>query len=110
MAYNWHMPQRPAPIRRTYFGIAALALAILSALFLIAFFAISQLNISPSTFSFWSNLTLLISCSSAPLGLILGIVGYRKPGDSKTLASIASVLSFLPFLILFLQFALSFIP
>ena len=104
------MPQKPVPIRRTYFGIAALVLAILSILFLTAFFSVSQLNISPRMFSFWSNLTLLISCSSAPLGLIFGILGYRKPGDSRALASIAFILSFLPFLILFLQFALSFIP
>ena len=51
----------PSAVTKTsYFGLVSLLTAILSALFLAAFFAVSQLNISPRTFSIWNNITLLV--------------------------------------------------
>lgn len=106
--YNRAMSSKPGQVKKTYFGVTALAVAIISALFLIASYVVSQLNISLRTFSFWSNITLLSYCLSAPLAVILGVIGYRKLNDSKRVAMIAVALIVLPFLVLFVRFVLSF--
>src|SRR5947207_1006949 len=49
-------------VKRTYFGIVSLLVAILSMGFLAAYFIVSQLNISPATFYFWNAVTAFVSC------------------------------------------------
>ena len=95
---------------RTYFGLSALLVAIVSMAFLAGYFAVSQMNITPSTFYFWNAITAFISCITAPLAFVLAYLALRSSSDSRQLASSAVLISVLPFLVLFIQFALSFIP
>ncbi len=91
--------------KRSLFGLVALIVAIISVIFLGVFFGVSQLNITPATFSTLNKLTALIYCVTAPIAFILGIAGYRA--DSKKLSLIAMGLVGVPFLILFGQFVWS---
>lgn len=92
-----------SPMRKSYFGIASLIVAALSVLFLGGNFGVSQLNITPQTFSTWNNITALAACSLAPLAILLGILGLIGKNDSKLLSGIALVLVSTPFLILAIQ-------
>jgi hypothetical protein len=94
--------------RKTFFGLAALVTAIVSLIFLAAFFGVSQLNITPATFSRLNNLTASVSCLAAPLALLLGVAGYTRANDSKRLSLLAMSLVGLPYLVLFVQFIASF--
>ncbi|MBI5840086.1 MAG: hypothetical protein HZB19_08280 [Chloroflexi bacterium] len=96
-------------MKKSYFGLASLSAAIVSASFLGAFFGVSQLDISTAAFNFWNNMTAAVSCLFAPLALVLGLFGFRRKNDSKTLAGIGIGLVGLPYLILLGQFALYFL-
>jgi hypothetical protein len=96
-------------VNKTYFGIAALITGILSALSLLANFAVANLNISAGTFSQLNNLTALFFCILTPLTFVLGIAGHTRKNDSKTLSRIAIVLVVIPFLFIFAQFVYYFI-
>jgi hypothetical protein len=98
--------------KQTYLGIISLLLAILSVIFLAAFFAVSQMNISPATFSSWSNIIGLIYCFMTPAAFVLALLAWRKRKDSKSMAGIAMAIIGIPFLILFSQFisAISLVP
>jgi hypothetical protein len=100
------------PARQTYFGVISLLLAILSVVFLTFFFAVSQMNISPATFSSWNNIIGLIYCFMTPAAFVLALLAWRKKRDSKPMAGIAMAIIGIPFLALFSQFitALSFVP
>ncbi len=90
-------------MKRSHFGSASMVTAILSLLFLGANFGVSQLDITPSTFNSLNNITVLVSCSLAPLAILLGILGFIRKDDSKMFSGIALVLVGVPFLILFVQ-------
>src|SRR5688572_5614516 len=92
------------PVKSTYLGVISLLLAILSVIFLATFFAVSQMNISPATFSSWSNIIGLIYCFMTPAVFILALLAWRKKKDSKTMAGLAMVIIGIPFLALFSQF------
>jgi hypothetical protein len=96
-----------SPVRNSYFGIVSLVASILSVSFLGANFGASQLNISPETFSFLNNITVLSACVLAPLAVLLGMIGLFKSNDSKLLSGIALMVVGIPFLILFIQMAFS---
>lgn len=96
-----------SPVKNTYFGIASLVASILSVSFLGANIGVSQLNISPETFSFLNNITVLTACVLAPLAVLLGVIGLLKRNDSKLLSVIALTLVGAPFLILFVQMIFS---
>ena len=97
------------PVRKTYFGIAALITGILSSLFLLSNFAVANLNISPETFGQLNNLTALFFCILTPLTFVLGVIGHTRKNDSKNLSRAAIALAVIPFLIIFAQFVYSFI-
>jgi len=103
------MPTRSTSKKRSFFGLAALILAIISAVFLGANFEVSQLNITPSTFNRWNNLTAFVYCLTVPIAFILGVLGLRKKNDSKGYSLIAMGLTGVPFLIIFTQFIWSFL-
>jgi hypothetical protein len=90
--------------KQTYLGIISLSLAILSVIFLAAFFAVSQMNISPATFSSWSNIIGLIYCFMTPAVFVLAILAWRKKKDSRLMAGIAVAIIGIPFLVLLSQF------
>ncbi|MBK9209340.1 MAG: hypothetical protein IPL71_13975 [Anaerolineales bacterium] len=94
---------------RTYFGIIALIVAVLSVFALAANIGSSYLRISPGTFSQINNITALFYCSLTPLAFILGVVGSRKKSDSKPLSIAAMVVSLVPYLVLFVKFVYSLI-
>ena len=86
-----------------------MVLAVFSLGFLGAYFGVSQLDISPEVFSLWNNITALVSCSTAPIAWILGILALRSTNDSKPLGGSAIVLTGVPYLILFTEFIFSLI-
>lgn len=96
-----------SPVKNTYFGIASLVASILSVSFLGANIGVSQLNISPETFSFLNNITVLTACVLAPLAVLLGVIGLFKRNDSKLLSALALILVGAPFLMLFVQMLFS---
>jgi hypothetical protein len=113
MPYNEHMSlDTKTSAKQTYLGVISLLLAILSVIFLATFFAISQMNISPATFSSWSNIIGLIYCFMTPAVFVLAILAWRKKKDSRLLAGIAVAVIGIPFLILLSQFvfAISLVP
>jgi uncharacterized membrane protein (UPF0136 family) len=101
--------QRGDATKKTYFGLIALVTGILSGLFLGANFIVANLNITPRTFSQLNNLTALFFCILTPLTFVLGILGYTRKNDSKTLSLVAIVLVVIPFLYMFVQFVYYFI-
>jgi hypothetical protein len=96
-----------SPVKNTYFGISSLIAAILSVSFLGANIGVSQLNISPETFSSLNNITVLSACILAPLAVLMSVIGLFKRNDSKLLSGIALILVGAPFLILFVQMIFS---
>lgn len=96
--------------RRTYFGISSLLIAILSAIFLGAYYGVSQLRITPQNFFFWNVVTTFGYCITVPIAFILAYFAWRKTKDSRPLAGTAVAIIGIPFLILFVIFVLSFIP
>ena len=96
-------------VKKTYFGAVALITSIASGLFLAANFTVANLNISPGMFSQLNNLTALFFCILTPLAFALGVLGYTRKNDSKTLSLIAIVLVTIPFLVIFAQFVFYFI-
>lgn len=90
--------------KQTYFGVVSLLVSILSVVFLAAFFAVSQLRISPATFSFWNNIIGLVYCLITPAAFVLAILAWRRKNDSRLLAGIATSIIGIPFLVLFTQF------
>ncbi|MBI5944429.1 MAG: hypothetical protein HY864_08680 [Chloroflexi bacterium] len=79
----------------------------MSVLFLGANFGVSQLDISPESFSFLNIVTALTACILAPLAVMLGVVGFIKKNDSRLISGIALALVGAPFLILFMQMLFS---
>jgi hypothetical protein len=102
------MPEKTSHPIKTYFGLAALVTGIISDLFLGANIGVSYLKISPGVFSQLNNLTALFFCILTPLTLVLGVLGYTRKNDSKTLSAIAVTLVMIPFLILFTRLILYF--
>ncbi|MBC7878474.1 MAG: hypothetical protein H7Y59_14990 [Anaerolineales bacterium] len=96
-------------IKRTYFGFAALLTGIISDVFIGANIGVSYLEITPALFSQLNVWTAQIYCISTPLAFILGILGFVRQDDSKILSSIAIVLVAIPFTILLIQLASSFL-
>jgi cytochrome bd-type quinol oxidase subunit 2 len=94
-------------MKRSRFGPAALAAAVLSVLFLAANYGASQLNIAPRTFAALNSITALAACALAPLAILFGVLGLVRKNDSKPASVLALVLTTLPFLILFVQMLLS---
>ena len=97
------MTEKIPPANKTYFGLAALITGIFSGLSLLSNFTVANLNISPDTFSQLNNLTALFFCILTPLTFVLGVLGYTRKNDSKTLSLISIVLVAVPFLIMFIQ-------
>jgi hypothetical protein len=93
--------------KRTYFGIASLAVAALSTLLLGAFYGISQMDITAQTFSMWNNVLAILFCSTAPIALILGGIGLGSKHDSKGFAWIAILLVSVPFIVMTAQMLMS---
>lgn len=91
------------PVKKSYFGLVSLVTAILSILLLGANYGVSQLNITPKTFSTLNYITALASCSLAPLAVLLGFIGLIRKNDSKLLSGIALIVVGAPFLIIFVQ-------
>ncbi|MEW6400892.1 MAG: hypothetical protein AB1649_03775 [Chloroflexota bacterium] len=96
-------------IKKSYFGLAALVMAVASGLFLAAYFAVSQLDVTPETFSLLNNWTTFGYCLTVPVTFILGVLGYRGVHDSRRLALIALGIAVVPFLFIFSQFVWSFL-
>jgi len=99
-------PKRKAG--KTYFGIAALIIGILTDLFLGANFGVAYLKISLETFDRLNNLTALFYCIFTQMTLLLGIIGYTRRNDSRPLSGIAIATVSVPFAVLFTQFVFSF--
>jgi hypothetical protein len=104
------MPENKKTVKRTYFGITSLMTAVLSAIFLAAYFGVSQLRITPKTFFFWNLVTAFSYCITVPIAFILAYFAWRKTKDSRPLAVTAVAIIGIPFLILLSIFILSFIP
>ncbi|MCC7117641.1 MAG: hypothetical protein IT310_03870 [Anaerolineales bacterium] len=102
------MPTPPFS-KKTRYGSAALISAVVSLVFLALYFGISALNLHPATFSFWNNLITLGYCLTAPVTLALSILAWRSKNDMRKSAGAALALMLVPFLILFVNFILSFI-
>ena len=97
-------PRKNAAPKKTFFGLASLISAIVSVLFLGAFFGVSQLNISPATFSLLNNVLGMIMCVCAPLAMGLGAFALTRKNDSRVLSGISLGIVGVPYLILFGQF------
>jgi len=95
--------------RKTYFGISALIIGILAVLSLFSNFGAAYLRISPETFGQLNNLTALLYCGLTQLAFVLGLIGHTRKNDSKSLSLTAIVLVVISFLVMFAQFAISFI-
>lgn len=98
------------PAKQTYFGVISLFGSIFSVVFLAAFFGVSQLRISPATFSFWNNIIGSIYCLITPFAFVLAILAWRRKKDSKLMAGIAMSVIGVPFLVLFTQFISAVFP
>lgn len=94
-------------MKKSYFGMASLVAGLLSVLFLGANFGVSQLDISPQSFSSLNVITALTACALAPLAVLLGVIGFVKKNDSRLISGIALALVGAPFLILFMQMIFS---
>src|SRR5690349_11524094 len=108
------MPVNPVNAKkhnnRTYFGISSLLVATLSVIFLVAYYVVSQLRITPQTFFFWNVVTTAGYCIAVPLSFLLAYLAWRRTKDSRSLAITAVIIIGVPLLILLSIFALSFIP
>ena len=93
--------------RKTYFGLGALIVAIISVFFLAGSYVITRMAISPATFSNLNNIIYLVYCCSTPLAFGLGAWGFTRKNDSLVLSVTAIGLVSVPFLVLFWQFAVS---
>ena len=100
------MPTQTA--KKTHFGFTALFLGVISILLLGIRFAVAYMRISPELFGRMNQFTTLFFCILTPLAFALGVWGHTRKNDSKAHARIAIGLTTLPFLVLFVQFALSF--
>jgi hypothetical protein len=96
-------------IRKTYFGIAALIVGILSVLSLLANYGAVYLNISYKLFNSLNNLTALLYCVLTQVSFVLGLIGLTRKNDSKNLSLAGITLVVIAFLIMFAQFVYSFI-
>jgi hypothetical protein len=96
--------------KQTYFGITSLLIALLSSMFLAAYFGVSQLYISPATFSYWNNITALVYCLITPTAMVFAIFAWRRKKDSRLLAAVAVAIIGIPFVILFVQFISALTP
>ena len=103
------MDAKTSTSKKTYFGLIALITGIISGLSLLSNFTVANLNITPGTFSQLNNITALFFCILTPLAFVLGVLGYTRKNDSKTLSLIAIVLVTVPFLIMFAQFVYYFV-
>ena len=101
--YNSFMPITPDKTKKTYFGLAALVIGVITVLFLGANFGLVYLKITPNTFNQLNNLTALFYCALTPLTFVLGVLGHVLKNDSKTYSRIALTLVIVPFLILLVQ-------
>lgn len=105
--YNPAMSNQP--VKRTYFGIAAIFTGILAVLFLGGNYVAAYLNISPAEFSRLNIFTAQAYCLLTPLAVILGIVGLLFKNDSKRLSWAALAVVTIPFLIILVQFVLALV-
>jgi hypothetical protein len=96
--------------KSSYFGLASLVFAAVSVIFLAIFFAVSQMNIPPALFNEWNQTSASISCISAPLAILLAVIGLQGSSTSKLTSSLSIFLVSAPFLVLMGQFALEWLP
>ena len=92
------------PAKKSHFGIAALAIGIITALFSAASYGVVFLNISLDLFNILNNLTALVFCTLTPITMILGMIGFTRKNDSKSFSLISVILVTIPFLIVFASF------
>ncbi|MEK6754297.1 MAG: hypothetical protein AABZ00_18725 [Chloroflexota bacterium] len=97
------------PVRRTYFGLFALIVAILAVAFIVANYVVAYLNISPAQFNQLNGFTAQFYCLLTPLAFGLGALGIIFKNDSKRLAWLALAVVTIPFLIIFVQFVLALV-
>lgn len=98
--YNLHMS---GTIRKTYFGHAALVMAVITDLVLGINFVVAYLNFTPGALILLNNVTAFFYCILTPLTAALGFLGLWLGNDSKTYSRIALLITAIPFLILFVQ-------
>jgi hypothetical protein len=103
------MDTKTSPVRKTYFGVAALVFAILSVLSIAANYGVANLDIPPSVFNQLNQLTTLFFCGLTQLTLVLGVIGLMRKKDSKVLSGIAIILVMIPFLVIFSRLVMSFV-
>jgi len=101
---------RPMADKSPYYGIASLMFASISVIFLGIYFAVSQLRISPQLFDQWNHTSLSISCTFAPITILVAALGWQGSGMSKLLSSFSVLMVAAPFLILLIQFMYYWIP
>jgi hypothetical protein len=95
------------PVRRTYFGIAALVIGILAVFSLGVNYWVSFLRITPEQFGQLNNITVLFYCVLTPLAFALGILGLIFKNDSKALSGTALAVVTTPFVVISIQLARS---
>jgi ABC-type tungstate transport system substrate-binding protein len=94
---------------KTYFGLASLIVAIVSAGFLAGSYAITMIDISARTFARLNSAIYVVYCIATPLAVALGAWSFRKKNDLRVLSVLAFGLTVLPFLVLFWQFVVALI-
>ncbi len=109
MTYNLPMDTKTSFTSKTYFGFTALLAGIISDAFLAANFGVAYLEITPGIFNQLNNWTALLFCILTPLTVALGVMGFLRKRDSKTLSVIALTLVTIPVLVLVSQFISSFL-
>jgi hypothetical protein len=97
------------PLKKTYFGLVALIIGIISLIFLGANIGVAYLRITPAAFDQLNNLTLLFYCILTPAAFACGVAGSVLKGDSKTYSRIAIVVVLVPFLVIISLFIKSMI-
>ncbi len=97
------------PVKKTYFGIAALISGILCTLSLLFNFGASSLEIPRKTFDQLNNLTALLYCVLTQATIILGVIGHTRRKDSKNFSRVGIALALVPFLFMFGKFVSSYL-
>jgi hypothetical protein len=93
--------------KKTYFGPFALFTGILAVSSIIANYAVAYMNITPDVFNQLNIWTAQAYCLLTPLAFVLGALGAALKNDFKAVSWIALAVVVIPFLIIFVQFAIS---
>jgi hypothetical protein len=94
-------PVKPVkPARRTYFGIIAFIVSLLSVLAMGSNLGVSQMNITPQEFNQLNSITALFYCILTPLAFALGVLGFIFKKDSKVLSGLGIGIAAVPFLMM----------